>query len=133
MLCVLKFSITIASVNYFLLHYLDAEKSNNSTNLLATYYAQRSLQEFSLVSHPPSLLAAACVFLARAGTQYSTHDDQPWTRTLKKCTGYTYETVYHCAQDLRGLYQAESTLSAVRNKFNRRKFGKVSIMPLPQL
>ena len=129
MLKQLKFSVTIASIHAFLLRFLEIDQvASNVTNLLASYYTQRALQEFTLMIHPPSLIASAAIYLARTAS-----NQEPWTLNLQDATGYSTATVKDRAMQLALLFQKPTKLNAVHSKFNRRKYGKVSTIPLPEI
>jgi len=60
----LNFDLTAATAKVFLRRYLKAASADLTLAFLSSYLAELSLQEYSFIQYPPSLVAAAAVFLA---------------------------------------------------------------------
>ena len=60
----LKFRMTVPTGYHFLQRFLHISKANREMKNLANFYMERMLQEYSTLSHRPSLVAAAAVVLA---------------------------------------------------------------------
>jgi hypothetical protein len=74
----LQFKLTVPTAYPFLVRYLQVTKASELTGAAATYYMERTLQDYDFVQHRPSLVAAAAVCLAL---------NNPQVRTAENATG----------------------------------------------
>ena len=125
----LDYKMTQSTAHCFLVRYLKAAHADRRMVWLASYVAERALQEYTLLHHPPSLLAAAAVWLARRTLGY-----HAWSPTLLKYAGYTEAALAPCLRDLSVAFAEETAgankLRAAKTKYSSSKFGKVAELPL---
>lgn len=69
----LNFDLTAATAKVFLRRFLKAAGADLTLAFLSSYLSELTLQEFTFVKYPPSLIAASSVFLA-----LRTLDREPW-------------------------------------------------------
>ena len=108
MLNVLKFKMTVPTVHMFLPRYVKAAQltSDSKTAMVARYFAEKTLQEYSFLKYLPSTIAAASVSLALRVSQ------QPeWTPTLQHYTRYQEATIQPCMADIVNLIKKSTTAS----------------------
>eukprot|EP00947_MAST-08B_sp_MAST-8B-sp1_P004122 g4122.t1 len=127
MLNVLKFKMTVPTVHMFLPRYVKAAQltSDSKTAMVARYFAEKTLQEYSFLKYLPSTIAAASVSLALRVSQ------QPeWTPTLQHYTRYQEATIQPCMADIVNLIKKSTTasLQAVRKKYTSSKFQSSAIV-----
>ncbi|RLM92296.1 cyclin-A1-2 [Panicum miliaceum] len=87
---------------------------------LANYIAELSLLEYSLLSYPPSLIAASAIFLAKFVLQPAKY---PWNSTLAHYTQYKPSELCDCVKALHRLFSVGtgSNLPAIREKYSQHK------------
>ena len=126
----LNFSLTVPTVLSFLMPLLHSrDPGDRITTNLALYYAQVSLTISALVVQVPSLLASACIYLARCSTSYIVWDSMEST-----LTGYDCNTVHAMTLQLRAHLAVQHTSSSnyhTHGRYKRRQYGQVSEKPLP--
>ena len=107
MLNVLKFKMTVPTVSMFLPRYVKAAQlsSDSKVTMMARYFAEKSLQEYSFIKYMPSTIAAASVSLALRVAQ-----QQEWTPTLQHYTRYQQATLQPCIRDLVRLIRKSNTV-----------------------
>jgi transcription initiation factor TFIIIB Brf1 subunit/transcription initiation factor TFIIB len=73
----------LASVNpfHFIRRFSKAAHSSRRTHELTKYVMELSLGVYSMLGHKPSVVAAACVYIARA----MTHQSPLWVRVYRVC------------------------------------------------
>lgn len=136
-LTALQFQLHRPTIDVFLYQYISQDPTTTSTTVnLASYYAQSSLQDIRYADVPPSQIAIASLCLAR----YSSTTDHPWPNKLQKISNCSLETALQYASLLSRILQhrrkskkafQSRQLSNVDEKFQRRKRGRVSILPIP--
>jgi len=119
----LHFQISFPTVYCFLLRYLKAAHADKRIVQLSCYVAERLLQEYSIISHRPSVIAACAVYIARKNLNRS-----PWSPTLIHYTKYNEEDLRPCLQDIATVFVTKNDLVAVYRKFSSHKFGAVAAM-----
>jgi hypothetical protein len=89
------------------------------------------LIDVKFLKYPPSLQAAASVYLGRAMTGKS----PLWTPTLEHYSTYAENMVRECAVEMNDLLKksTSSSLKAIRKKYSLPKFGQVAELPLVEL
>ncbi|KAE8767093.1 putative cyclin-F3-2 [Hordeum vulgare] len=95
--------------------------------LMCIYLAELSLLDYDCIRFLPSVIAAACLFLARFTVSPKT---RPWDLTLQENTGYKVSNLKSCILRIHELQLGRQylNLKAIRSKYNERKFGCVSMM-----
>jgi cyclin B len=127
----LNFNITHPSSLHFLRRYSKAAGSDYTLHTLCKYLIELMLIDVKLLKYPPSVIAAASVYLARAMTQRT----PLWTPTLEHYTTYNEQQVRECALEMNELLKKsqKSSLKAIRKKYSLPKFGQVADLPLVEL
>jgi len=127
----LNFNITHPSSLHFLRRYSKAGGSDYTLHTICKYLIEVILIDVKFLKYPPSLQAAASVYLGRAMTGKS----PLWTPTLEHFSTYAEPMVRECALDMNELLKKSknSTLKAIRKKYSLPKFGQVSELPLVDL
>jgi len=127
----LNFNLTHPSPLHFLRRYSKAAGSDYTLHTLCKYLIELMLIDVKLLKYPPSRIAAASVFLARA----MTHKTPLWTSTLDHYSTYSQEQVRECAEEMNDLLRKsqKSSLKAIRKKYSLPKFGQVADIPLVDL
>jgi len=127
----LNFNITHPSSLHFLRRYSKAGGSDYTLHTICKYLIEVVLIDVKFLKYPPSLHAAASVYLGRAMTAKS----PLWTPTLEHYSTYAEVTVRECALEMNELLKksTNSTLKAIRKKYSLPKFGQVADLPLVDL
>lgn len=101
------------------------------TAFLATYIVERCQQEYRMLAHAPSKLAAAGVNMALRTLSGS----DAWNPTLTHFSGYSEEQLGGVIRDAEAVLEAgaASSLQAVRKKYGQAKYMEVAAMPLARL
>ncbi|XP_044982505.1 cyclin-A3-2-like [Hordeum vulgare subsp. vulgare] len=132
----LNFQMGSPTVRTFLLRFLISSRGSNCASakrmeLMCIYLAELSLLDYDCIRFLPSVIAAACLFLARFTVSPMTH---PWDLTLQENTGYKVSNLKSCILRIHELQLGRQylNLKAIRSKYNERKFGCVSMMASPE-
>jgi hypothetical protein len=131
MLNTLDFRITVPTSFVFLNRYLKVADADQRTVLFATYLAERTLQEYKLLQHLPSKVAAACVNIALRTLRTS----DAWTPTMTYYSGYSQEELRPVILDVQDMVtnSVATSLQAVRKKYALPKYGGVVSTPIVPL
>ena len=125
----LKYKMTIASVHCFMMRYLKAGHADRRMVWLASYVAERMLQEYSMLKYLPSMVAACAVYVARKNLGRNA-----WSPTLLDYAQYAESDLHACLKDMHGvLHSTKGSLAAVKKKYSSEKYGTVATMPLKVL
>ncbi|KAI4337848.1 hypothetical protein L6164_016217 [Bauhinia variegata] len=126
----LKFEMTAPTIKCFLRRFVRAAQGVNEVpslqlECLASYIAELSLLEYSMLHYAPSLIAASAIFLAKFILFPS---NKPWDSTLKHYTHYQPSDLYSCVKDLHRLCcnSHSSNLPAIREKYSQHKYKYVA-------
>ena len=96
---------------------------------LASYVAERMLQEYSMLKYLPSMVAACAVYVARKNLGRNA-----WSPTLLHYAQYAESDLHACLKDMHGvLHSTKGSLAAVKKKYSSEKYGTVATMPLKVL
>uniref|UniRef100_A0A0D9VR14 Uncharacterized protein n=1 Tax=Leersia perrieri TaxID=77586 RepID=A0A0D9VR14_9ORYZ len=97
--------------------------------LMCNYLAELSLLDAYYIRFLPSIVAAACLFVAKFTINPKT---RPWNLTVQRNTGYKVSDIKDCVHAIHNLQQADrnSNLKAVRDKYGILE--SVSIISSPQ-
>jgi cyclin B len=96
MLRVLEFRISVPTPFVFLNRFLKAAEADARVTLLATYLVERCLQEYKMLAHTPSKLAAAAVNIAVR----TLRGRGAWSNTLTFFSGYTEDELRGAITDV---------------------------------
>jgi len=131
MLNTLEFRITVPTSYVFLNRFLKAAGADARTTQLATFLVERSLQEYKMLTHAPSMVAAAGVNMAMR----TLRGVDAWTPTMVHYTGYTEDAIRACVRDIEFVIDAGATssLQAVRKKYSTPKFLEVANIALARM
>ncbi|PWZ30164.1 Cyclin-A1-1 [Zea mays] len=131
----LKFEMTAPTAKCFLRRFARAAQACDEDpalhlEFLANYIAELSLLEYSLLSYPPSLIAASAIFLARFILQPTKY---PWNSTLAHYTQYKPSKLSECVKALHRLCSvgSGSNLPAIREKYSQHKYKFVAKKQCP--
>jgi G2/mitotic-specific cyclin-B, other len=135
MASVLDYNFTVPTIYTFLCRYLKAAHADKIMVQVACYLAERSLQEYSMLQFPPSLVAAQCIRSARMMT-----NRYPWSPTLRKYTNVDEEDMTACGEAMKRYMEQDQALEAIGvkrnqkvvivNKYSRSRNGSVAQLPL---
>ena len=126
-LSTLSFELTSPSAFVFFCSFATvagmATAPRSTTELLANYLIELTLQEDRMRVYLPSLLCAAAIWLA-----LKTRGELPWSAALAQHSTYTEADLQPCVRDLHGLHceAASSRLQAVYMKYARWECRSVS-------
>ena len=100
-----------------------ATTPRSTTELLAHYLVELTLQEYKMLKYLPSTICASAVYLA-----LKTCGHTPWTADLERHSTYKEaDLLQACVRDIHELHAKASTgLQAVRRKYAHKKYASVS-------
>ncbi|KAL5203386.1 hypothetical protein ABZP36_014338 [Zizania latifolia] len=127
----LKFEMTVPTTKCFLRRFIRAAQvchEGSSTlhlEFLASYIAELSLLEYSLICYLPSLIAASCTFLAKFILKPT---ENPWNSTLSFYAQYQPSDLRDCVKVLHRVFfvGTGSNLRAIREKYSQHKYKFVA-------
>ena len=101
-----------------------ATTPRSTTELLANYLVELTLQDYKMLKYLPSIICASAVYLALKTRWWKT----PWTPDLEKHSTYKEADLQACVRDIHELHDKATTssLQAVRKKYTQEKHGNVS-------
>jgi len=118
----LMYEFVVPTTHTFLCRFLKAAHADRQMVQLACFLAERTLQEYTMLEFPPSIVAASSVMLSR-----KTLKRHPWSPTLLKYTTYDEPQLVRCMDAMRNLFNAPNQQqNAVERKYSSPKFGGVS-------
>ena len=102
----------------------------STTELLANYLVELTLQDYKMLKYLPSTICASAVYLA-----LKTRGKTPWTPDLEKHSTYKEADLQACVRDIHELHDKATTnkLQAVRKKYTQETYGNVSSIALAHL
>eukprot|EP01132_Coremiostelium_polycephalum_P004232 gene4232-5298_t len=123
----LGFSLTTPTIKFFLGRYLRAAGADTLVSALAHFFGELSLLDYNLVIYLPSIVSAACVYLALLTT------NRQWTSTLTYYTRVDIDDPYfqHCVKIIWELHKSEKTLQTIKNKYSEHIRDVIPIPSLP--
>ena len=126
---VLGHDITTVSTRYYVMRYLRACADEVSRDLVwhASYVAERMLQEYEMLKHRPSLVAACAVYVARSSLGLA-----PWTTFLDRCSRISEDRLRLCLDDIKRIMDRPlpAGCASSDSKFRNSHFGSVASTPL---
>jgi len=118
----LKYNMTVSSIHLFMMRYLKAGHADRRMVWLASYVCERTLQEYNMLKHKPSVVASCAVYVARKNLNRNA-----WSPTLTHYTGYGQHDLQDCLQDIAAVLLANrGSLHAVKKKYQSEKYGQVA-------
>ena len=127
MLARLNFQLTAPNAFVFVKRFAKvagiATAPRSTTELLANYLVELTLQDYKMLKYLPSTICASAVYLA-----LKTRGKTPWTPDLEKHSTYKEADLQACVRDIHELHDKATTnsLQAVRKKYTQEKHGNVS-------
>ena len=122
----LKYKMTIASIHCFMMRYLKAGHADRRMVWLASYVAERMLQEYAMLKYLPSMVAACAVYIARKNLGRNA-----WSPTLLHYAQYTEASLRVCLEEMSTIiHSTKGSLQAVKKKYSSEKYGQVALMNL---
>lgn len=119
---------------HFLRRYSKAGKALPIHHTMAKYFLEQSLIYYEMCHYPPSLIAAAAIYLAfitLGNAEEGSENKTIWTRTLEHYSTYTKEDILPLVKQIAVIITNadKSKYQAVRKKYVNAKFMKISIRP----
>ncbi|CCI39810.1 unnamed protein product [Albugo candida] len=129
-----SYRVTFPTAYHFIQRFFKASgTSDDRVHYFAHYIIDRSLQEYKLIRHRPSLIASSALYISKC----QMNEFPLWNSILEHHTSYKEAELSKCVADLREmLWNAQngvgktSKLSAVRRKFEKERFMGVAKLPL---
>ena len=117
----LGFKLTVPTHYKFLVRFIKAAQCDTRTKLIAYYFCEKTLCDYSMLKYKPSTISAAAVYLALKAVNTA----NPWTSTLQHYSKYDLASIMPCAQDIVNIVQGTGTanLQAINKKYSQQKFG----------
>ena len=138
----LEYKITVPTGYHFLIRYLNCIQASERTRHLASYYAERNLQESDMLCVQPHKFAAAAVYAALVQqNEYIMRLSTAtvWGKTLEEESGLSEKDLKPCAVNIISHVREESEtaskrrLIATKKKYNLGKYSGISSLTLPRL
>jgi cyclin B len=139
----LNYEILVPTGFNFLSRYLNCIRASENTRLLASYYAERNLQEPHMLEVKPRVFAAAAVYaaLVQQSQRYNTKLEQKnvWCRALQEESNLTEEELIPCARNIikhvreEPITTSKRKLIAAKKKYLMEKHGFVAQLELPNI
>lgn len=118
---------------HFLRRYSKAGKALPMHHTLAKYFLEQSLVHYEMCHYPPSLIAAAAIYLAFLIVDNDDEDKQKvvWTNTLAHYSTYSKDDVFPVVRETASIIvnADNSKYQAVRKKYSQSKCMKISTRP----
>lgn len=142
MLTKLEYKITVPTGYHFLIRYLNCIQASERTRHLASYYAERNLQESDMLCVQPHKFAAAAVYAALMQQNESLrrlHSATVWGQTLQEESGLSEKDLKPCARNIISHVREESEtaskrrLVATKKKFSNGKYSGIASLALPRI
>ncbi|KAK3006588.1 hypothetical protein RJ639_016118 [Escallonia herrerae] len=126
----LRFEMTAPTAICFLRHFVQVAQRVHKVpamqlEFLASYLAELSLLDYSMLRYAPSMIAASATFLAKFILLPS---ERPWTLTLKHHALYMASDLRDCVKALHRLCcnSQSSCLPAIREKYSQHNYKFVA-------
>ncbi|KAK9299492.1 hypothetical protein QLX08_007509 [Tetragonisca angustula] len=118
---------------HFLRRYSKAGKALPIHHTLAKYFLEQSLVHYEMCHYPPSLIAAAAIYLAFLIYSNDDEDEQKvvWTNTLAHYSTYSKDDVFPVVRETASIIINVDKIKyqAVRKKYAHVKYMKISTRP----
>ncbi|KAK3029175.1 hypothetical protein RJ639_038727 [Escallonia herrerae] len=133
----LRFEMTAPTAICFLRHFVQVAQRVHKApamqlEFLASYLAELSLLDYSMLRYAPSMIAASATFLAKFILLPS---QRPWALTLKHHTLYMASDLRDCVKALHCLCcnSQSSCLPAIREKYSQHNYKFVAKKSCPPI
>lgn len=136
----LDYQVCVPTGYHFLIRFLNAIQASDRTRFLASYYAERNLQESDMLYVSPHKFAAAAIYAAlkQQSNQYSVLKTAPaWNQTLQEESGLEESDVIDLARNIVHHVSEEietasrRRLVAAKKKYSNERYQNISVLPLP--
>ncbi|XP_076231269.1 G2/mitotic-specific cyclin-B [Calliopsis andreniformis] len=118
---------------HFLRRYSKAGKALPIHHTMAKYFLEQSLVHYEMCHYPPSLIAAAAIYLAFLiiGNNDEHKEKVVWTNTLAHYSTYSRDDVLPVVRKIASIIinVDKSKYEAVRKKYAQSKYMKISARP----
>ena len=121
----LQYNLAVPTIHTFLCRFLKAAHADRTMVQMACFLAERSLQEYGMLTFAPSIIAAASVLVSR-----KTLKRHPWSPTLVKYTRYDEPQLEACVAAMREALAGPQAQQAVARKYSSPKFGAVATLQI---
>jgi hypothetical protein len=136
----LQYQLVVPTGYHFLVRYFEMFKVNSVTKSLASYYAERNLQEYDCLSYVPHEFAAACLYAALVQQNPTATESERavWNTTLYEDCGIAEEKLMTIARGVLGHMEevhrtSKRVLLAARKKYSQDTYSRVTELAIPQL
>ena len=121
---VLRFNLTVPTTNCFVKRFIKAANLNTCAKLkpMASYLAERMLQEYDMLAFRPSIIAASAVSMALSFLR-----QKSWHSTLTHYTGYTAADLVKCQAEMTEIICTSTSHKAVAKKYASSRYERVSL------
>ena len=121
----IRFELSGPSILRFIERFEKITSTSEQVHSLALYFAELQLLDYNMLNHLPSLIAAACVYLANKVVRSVT---PTWPDYAKTQSGHTDEEVKTCAKELLESIkvQEKAATQATKKRFSSRKYLEAS-------
>jgi len=122
---VLRFNLTVPTINCFVKRFIKAANLDSCAKLkpMASYLAERMLQEYDMLAFRPSIIAATAVSMS-----LSLLRQKSWHSTLTRYTGYTAVDLTKCQSKMNEILRTSKAHKAVAKKYASSKYERVSML-----
>lgn len=138
-LTALDFQLMVPTGYHFLTRLLNRIRAPERVRLIASYTAERNLQESEIFFYSAKVYAAAAVYVAMRTANMEIADACCWTPALEEESGLKEQDIISCARAM-AFHNAEQPTSSTRRKLEaaRKKYGNkamqfISTIPYPTL
>jgi len=114
----LGFRISFPTVHHFLLQFLTHLKFTKREVMLTNFISERCLQEYRVLRHRPSKIAACSIYFAM-----QTKGQKLWDACMFSVTDYREEDLADCLYDIKNIFLSETECQAVSKKFRMIAFS----------
>lgn len=138
----LNFRVSIPTGYHFFCRYLNCIKASDRTRHLASYYAERNLQESDMLGVRPHKFAAAAIYAALRQQNDNIFDlatSTVWTTALQEESGCSEQDLEACARNIvKHVSEDPHTASrrklvAAKWKYSHERYSEVSQLSLPYI
>ncbi|KAK6922505.1 Cyclin, C-terminal domain [Dillenia turbinata] len=125
MLNTLQFNMSVATPYIFIKRFLKAAQSDKKLEILSLFMIELCLVEYEMLKFPPSLLAAAAIYVAHC----TLYGFKQWSRTCEWHSNYSEDQLMDTARLIVGFHQkaANGKLTGVHRKYCSQKFVSTGI------
>jgi len=138
----LNYQICVPTCYHFLTRYLNCIQASERTQLLASYYAERNLQEYDMLLNSPHLFAAAAIYAALKQQNQEIarlHYTSSWSKCIQEESGLEESDLIPCARVIikhvgeEPETSSKRRLIAAKKKYAIEKYHCISNLPLPSI